>query len=44
MKNAQAPLPDDIFAPAASRMYQMMISEVLWTHISVLSFVFQHDL
>ena len=43
MKNAQMPLPGDIFAPAASRMYQMMICEVLWTHISVLSLVFQRN-
>ena len=41
MKNAHVPLPGDIFAPAASRMYQMKISEVLWTHISVLSLIFQ---
>jgi hypothetical protein len=36
MKNAEVPLPGDIFAPAASRMYQMIVS--------VLSFVFQRDL
>jgi hypothetical protein len=44
MENAQVPLPEDICAPAAGRMYQTTISEVLWTHISVLSFVFQRDL
>jgi hypothetical protein len=44
MTNVQVPLPEDIIVPAASRMYQMMISEVLRAHISVLSFVFQRDL
>jgi hypothetical protein len=41
MQNAQLAFPGGIFAPTASRMYQIKISEVLWTYISVLSFIFQ---
>jgi hypothetical protein len=44
MKNALLAFPGGIFAPTASRMYQMKISEVLWTYISVLSFIFQCNL
>jgi hypothetical protein len=39
MKNAQLAFPGGILAPTASQMYQMKISEVLWTYISVLSFI-----
>jgi len=31
----------DIFVLPASRLYQMQISKVLWTHISVMIFIFQ---
>ena len=44
MKNAQLEFPGDIFAPTASRIYQMKVSEVLWTYISVLIFIFHCNL
>jgi hypothetical protein len=43
-ENALLAFPGGIFAPTASRMYQMRISEDLWTYISVLSFIFQCNL
>jgi hypothetical protein len=44
MKNTQLAFPGDIFVATASRMYQMKISEFLWTYISVLSIIFQYNL
>jgi hypothetical protein len=44
MKNELLAFPGDIFFPTASRMYQMKISEVLWTYISVPLFIFQCNL
>jgi hypothetical protein len=44
MKNAQLAFPGDIGVATASRMYQMKISEVLLTYISVLSIIFQCNL
>ena len=44
MKNAQMAFHGDMFAPSASQICQNKISEVLWTYISVLSFVLQCNL
>jgi hypothetical protein len=40
MRNVLLAFPGDMFFPTASRMYQMKISEVLWTYISVPRFIF----
>jgi hypothetical protein len=44
MKNALLAFLGRIFSPTASRIYQMKISEDLWTYISELSFIFQCNL
>jgi hypothetical protein len=43
MKNAQLAFPGDIFVPNAIRMYQMKMSEVLWTYISIVCFIFHSN-